>query len=122
MSVGVHHAGGVAGSAGGVKRTVSSDAFLGAMRYHKGGIVGFAPDEVPAILKRNEEVLTEGDPRHRANGGLNQARGGDGITSIKNVTVFDRDQAAQEILTTKAGERAVLNIVRANRRGLGLGV
>ena len=38
-------------------------------RYHSGGIAGLQPDEVPAILRRGEEVLTARDPRHRSNGG-----------------------------------------------------
>ena len=38
-------------------------------RYHTGGIAGLAPDEVPAVLKKGEEVLTQADPRHRDNGG-----------------------------------------------------
>lgn len=36
-------------------------------RYHTGGIAGLAPDEVPAVLRKGEEVLTEADPRHRDN-------------------------------------------------------
>lgn len=120
IRVGVHHAGGIAGSAGGVKRQVDPGIFQAALRYHTGGIAGFAPDEVPAVLKRGEEVLTEGDPRHRANGGLDRSAEGQGITSIKNVNLFDRDQAAQELINTKAGQKAVLNIVRGNLRGLGL--
>ncbi|HRP76274.1 MAG TPA: hypothetical protein PLN31_19470, partial [Azoarcus taiwanensis] len=44
-------------------------AFAGAPRYHTGGIAGLRPGEVPAILKKREEVLTEDDPRHRFNGG-----------------------------------------------------
>jgi hypothetical protein len=38
-------------------------------RYHTGGIAGLAADEVPAVLKKGEEVLTEADPRHRDNFG-----------------------------------------------------
>ena len=33
-------------------------AFVGAPRYHRGGVVGLAQDEVPAILRRGEVVLT----------------------------------------------------------------
>lgn len=43
--------------------------FANAVRYHTGGIAGLAPDEVPAILRRGEEVLTAGDARHRNNAG-----------------------------------------------------
>lgn len=52
-------------------------------RYHSGGIAGLAPDEVPAILRRGEEVLTAGNPRHRNNGG----RGG-GTTVHAPITVM----------------------------------
>ncbi len=57
------HDGGIVG-AGGAGRTVPALAFAGAPRYHSGGIAG---DEIPAILRRGEEVLTASDPRHRAN-------------------------------------------------------
>jgi phage-related minor tail protein len=64
----VAHSGGVVGD-GGNFRSVSVAAFDNAFRYRTGGIAGFAPDEVPAVLHRGEEVLTQGDPRHRDNGG-----------------------------------------------------
>lgn len=59
------HSGGLAGE-GGTYRSVPPGVFAGARRYHMGGL---AADEVPAILRKREEVLTEGDPRHRFNGG-----------------------------------------------------
>lgn len=62
---GIFHDGGIAGS-GGMGRAVPALAFAGAPYFHGGGIAG---DEVPAILRRGEEVLTERDPRHRKNGG-----------------------------------------------------
>lgn len=55
----IHHAGGVAGG-GNVMRSVMPAMFLGAPRYHNGGIAGLAPDEVPAILQRGERVLPRG--------------------------------------------------------------
>lgn len=54
---GLFHEGGVVGE-GGPRRLVSPMAFLGAHRYHGGGLVG--TDEVPAILKRGEIVLPAG--------------------------------------------------------------
>jgi hypothetical protein len=62
--LGVFHGGGVVGG-GGRTRAVDQLAFAGAQRYHGGGVIG----EVPAILRRGEEVLTESDPRHRNNAG-----------------------------------------------------
>lgn len=60
---GVFHEGGIAGSATRMRR-VPQLAFAGAPRYHSGGLVS---GEVPAILKRGEEVLSQRDPRHRNN-------------------------------------------------------
>ena len=65
---GLFHSGGVVGE-GGQTRTVSPLVFAGAERYHRGGIAGLRADEVPAIMRRGEEVLTENDPRHSKNGG-----------------------------------------------------
>src|SRR5690625_3673708 len=62
------HSGGIVGQPT-ATRMVSPLAFAGAPRMHSGGIAG---DEVPAILKRGEEVLPENHPRHRNNaGGVN---------------------------------------------------
>lgn len=62
-----YHTGGVVGQGGTPPRKVSAAAFVGAPRYHLGGIAG---GEVAAVLKRGEEVLTADDPRHRNNGGM----------------------------------------------------
>lgn len=64
VKAGQVHSGGIV-SGYGHQRFVDPRMFIGAPRYHNGGIAG----EVPAILRRNEEVLTPGDPRHRDNGG-----------------------------------------------------
>lgn len=102
------HTGGPVNSGGGL-RTVGPWDFVGATRYHGGGIVGQAPDEVPAILLRNEEVLTEDDPRHRANGGL-----GGGGGSVKVTNVFDPGDMLAKGLATESGEREFLNFVGRN--------
>jgi len=69
-SVTLLHTGGIAGEPA-PRRAVNSGVFAAAPRFHSGGLAG---NEVPAILRRGEEVLTENDPRHR-----NNAAGG-GIT------------------------------------------
>lgn len=108
VSAPTKHTGGPVNSGGGL-RTVGPWDFVGAMRYHAGGIAGLAPDEVPAILLRNEEVLTEDDPRHRANGGL-----GGGGGSVKVTNVFDPGDMLDKALSTEAGERTFLNFVGRN--------
>ena len=59
----VGHGGGIAGALA-ERRWVEPGVFAAAERYHAGGL---AADEVPAILRRGEEVLTGDDPRHRWN-------------------------------------------------------
>lgn len=58
-SAAVHHSGGVVGQAS-VTRTVPSWVFAGAPRYHRGGIAGLSPTEVPAILQQGEVVIPKG--------------------------------------------------------------
>ena len=57
MFAGVFHNGGIVGSGGNTGRQVSAAAFVGAPRYHNGGIAGLRPNEVPAILERGERVV-----------------------------------------------------------------
>lgn len=108
VSVPTKHVGGLVSQGGGY-RTVNPAIFADAMRFHSGGIVGLKPNEIPAILEPNEEVLTENDPRHRRNGGLS-GRGG----SVKIVNVFDPAEAFERGLATEAGERTLMNFFRRN--------
>src|SRR5690606_6845940 len=110
-SAGVGHSGGVAGMLGTVRRNVSPLMFGAAPRYHNGGVAGLAPDEVPAILRRGEEVLTQSDPRHRFNGGMG---GGGDRTVVKTPIVAIGDRAVADALASAAGEEVVLTHVRNN--------
>jgi len=110
---GFFHTGGVVGSTRGSKRAVSPLWFANAMAYHTGGIAGLKPDEVPAILKVGEEVLTENDPRHRANGGTVAQP-----PVVKVVNAFDSGDVVSQGLSTAVGEQAFINLVRANRSTL----
>ncbi len=112
FGAGLLHTGGVVGASGvGVgSRNVSPAWFSGAMRYHSGGIAGLKPNEVPAILKAGEEVLTERDPRHIKNGG-GMAQGGG---RAKIVNMFDAASFLHESLNQALGEETILNYVRAN--------
>ena len=56
------HSGGIVGES---RRAMSINSPLPT--YHSGGIAGLRPDEVPLIAKRGEEIITQNDPRHRAN-------------------------------------------------------
>lgn len=102
------HTGGVVGASGGGTIKASPAWFNNAIRYHSGGVAGLAPDEMPAILRVGEEVLTETDPRHRNNGGTSPGKG------TKVINMFDAPSFLSEALNSKVGEETLLNFVRAN--------
>lgn len=109
IGAGVRHQGGIAGH-GGTSRRVPAFLFGAAPRMHTGGIAGLAPDEVPTILQRGEEVLTKRDARHRDNGGL--GGGGPGVVTTPVVAIGDDEVA--NAMAGAAGERIVLTHVKAN--------
>jgi tape measure domain-containing protein len=76
------HAGGVVNGGGGT-RSFPASTWAMAPRYHSGGIGGLAPNEVPAVLLKGEEVLTEDDPRHIKN----MSRQAGGVSVSNQVTI-----------------------------------
>ena len=68
MGVSSFHGGGVVG-AGGTMRMVSPLAFIGAPRFHSGGIAGLKSDEVPTILQSGEGVLSRAQMKAVGGGG-----------------------------------------------------
>jgi len=100
---GFHEGGAVQPGQQTFNRLVPSSAFANARRYHAGG---FAGDEVPAILKKGERVLTP-EQQMRAAGAmtLNQTIYADGNTDKAQV----RRSAA-------AGARAALSAVNGAQR------
>ena len=89
--------------------------------YHTGGIAGLRPDEVSATLKRNEEILTEEDPRHRFNQG-GESRKSEGTRLKQVLAIGDREIA--DAMAGSAGEQVQLTTIKRNsatiRRMLGL--
>lgn len=114
--VGKKHSGGVVGAAGGMTMRANADWFAGAPRYHGGGIAGLAPDEYPTILKKNEEVLTAADPRNVLNGGSGNGQGSQ--TNLKIMNMIDSASVVSEGLSTQAGERSIINVIRANKSAI----
>ena len=112
VGAGVQHSGGLAGASSNPTRSVPAYAFAGAPRFHGGGMPGIKSNEVPTILERGEEVLTADDPRHQANGGGAQQ----GEVTIVNS--FDTESVVAQGIATPAGERAILNVIRANKNTL----
>lgn len=113
------HTGGKAGQERTFGRRVPEIAFANAPRYHGGGVAGFAPNEVPAVLLRNEEVLTEEDPRHFSNLGKGDDGGaGAPVIPQKNILVLDPEELANA-MSGPAGEKVVMSIIRRNKTTVG---
>ena len=105
------HTGGVTGINASFKRRIPDmSVYDTAVRYHTGGIAGFAPNEVPAVLQRNEEVLTRDDPRHVLNGGTQTSGGGAGT----RVVVVDERSAVAEAMQSAEGERVIMHYIKRN--------
>lgn len=113
---GKKHTGGVVGR-GSSYAKVNPLVFAGATRYHTGGVAGLAPDEVPTILRMNEEVLTEDDPRHRFNGGTDMS-GASMPQEVNIVNQFDSGSVVSAGLATAAGKRAIFNVIKDNSNSL----
>lgn len=109
----VAHRGAVVGRPHGSNRSVPSSVFANARYYHSGGVVGLKRDEYPAILKRNEEVLTDKDPRNVLNGGATQAP-----ANVKIVNAIDSASVIQHALSNANGQKAVINFMRANKSAI----
>jgi tape measure domain-containing protein len=102
---GILHKGGLAGHDGyGHGRAVSPSLFAGAKRYHRGGIAGLQPGEVPAILQRGEVVLPRGSRVAAAppsNVRVEQHFHIEGAISSKDVQLMVRQGATQAVDTVK---------------------
>ncbi|ASW27646.1 tail length tape measure protein [Klebsiella phage YMC16/01/N133_KPN_BP] len=112
------HTGGIAGSPTLNKRSVNPGVFANAVRYHTGGVVGLQPWEVPIIAKKNEEVLTEDDPRHINNVGSSteSGNGNSGMSNLQIINAIDSESVVQAGLSSPAGVKTVINLVKANKQ------
>lgn len=106
---GAAHNGGIAGRLTMRRTGVDNSVFAGAVRYHTGGEAGLAPDEVPAILQKGEEVLTKEDPRHADNLGTG-ATGSDqvAVQPIFRVQPVLSEDAILDSLKGSKGEKLLL--------------
>ena len=114
ISGAVAHSGAVIGvSSPSRTRSVSPALFANAPRYHTGGVVGIAPDEYPAILQKNEEVLSASDPRNIMNANKKGAGGSQSGGGVRVVLVDDRSRVA-DAMSGSEGESVVVQHIRAN--------
>lgn len=117
------HTGGVVGMAssnvgGATPRNVSPAWFVGAPRFHTGGMPGLAPDEYPIIAQKGEEVITRQDPRNRLNGGASTSEVGapGGATNVH----FHADAPSffSAGLQSRPGQKDMFAFFTANKQSL----
>jgi tape measure domain-containing protein len=107
----VAHAGGAVGTQL-RSRAVNPAMFVGAKRYHDGGLPGLKADEVPTILQKGEEVLTKNDARNVLNGGAGVAQT-DPTAGVRFVLVDDRARVP-EAMAGADGSKVVVQHIKAN--------
>lgn len=114
-SVGVKHAGGMIGAAGGRSRAISPAWFSNAPRYHTGGFPGLANDEVPIIAQKGEEMLSKDSPRNLMNGGAaaNGAGSDNSGKGVRFVLVDDRSRV-HEAMQSPEGDQVIVQSIRKN--------
>lgn len=103
----VLHDGGIAGSSG-TTRSVPSWMFNVAPRFHGGGVVGLASNEVPAVLEKGEGVFTK---EQMASMGQKQGANVRIVNSIEPGFVTDSMSGSE-------GEQVILNHIRRNSYGI----
>lgn len=120
MIVGTKHTGGMGYEAPRISRSVDPRAFLNAPRYHTGYTpdLGIRSDETAAIIKKNEEVLTEDNPRHIRNWNPMQPAS-QTPQDIKVINTLDPGEFISKGLESRSGQRAIINFMRANPNALG---
>lgn len=111
----VAHSGAVVGQPGGTSRNASHSWFDNAPKYHTGGVVGLQADEYPAILKKNEEVVTADNPRNVLNGGGKTTGGNVKMPDLKIINAIDSGSMVQAGLSSTTGQKAFYNFLQANK-------
>jgi len=83
------HMGGTIGSSMGMTKSISPLAFIGAPKFHTGGVVGqkLLPSEVPIIAKKGEVVLTAAQAKAMGKNGTMTGSGFNNFNISAPVTV-----------------------------------
>jgi len=108
------HTGGVVGRGRAGGKKVNPLVFEGAVRYHSGGIAGLAPNEVPAVLQKGEEVITKNDPRHRDNANPSSSN----QQPLTVINTFDPVEAMNLALSSSNGRKVLIKAMGREQRAV----
>ncbi len=113
------HGGGTVGSLQQIRHGINPMVFGAAPRYHRGGVAGLRPGEVPAVLEEGERIRTAEQEAALQSQLKAGSSGGSGTVTTPIVAIGDA--AIADALASAAGERVVLTHVRNNWSSLSRG-
>ncbi|MBF0602933.1 MAG: phage tail tape measure protein [Nitrospirae bacterium] len=104
----IFHDGGIVGDGAISRRSVPSQIFVGAPRFHSGGIIG--PDEVPIIAQRGERVLSR--KQNKAYEAGQTGAGDNGRVEVQIINVTNPDMIKRLVADTIVEKKdTVVNMV-----------
>lgn len=120
--VAAKHNGGMVGSktTGGQQRknSVSPSLFVGAPRFHDGGLPGLKSDEVPIIAQKGEQILSKDDPNNIMNQGSGSGSGSPSPQDIRIINAIDSASVVAAGLNAPENSKLVLNYLKANKQAV----
>lgn len=111
----IHSGGVVNGTLNRKRNNVDPSMFVGAPKFHEGGVPGLAKDEYAAILQRNEEVLSADNPRNILNGGGRSEASTPMQQAVNIVNTLNADDLANAVFGTAGFNKAIVNVIRSER-------
>lgn len=120
--VAAKHNGGIIGSktTGGQQRknSVSPSLFVGAPRFHDGGLPGLKSDEVPIIAQKGEQILSKDDPNNIMNQGSGSGSGSSNPQDIRVINAIDSASVVAAGLNAPENSKVILNYIKANKQAV----
>lgn len=120
--VAAKHNGGMVGSktTGGQQRknSVSPSLFVGAPRFHDGGLPGLKSDEVPIIAQKGEQILSKDDPNNILNQGSGGGSGSSNPQDIRVINAIDSASVVAAGLNAPENSKVILNYIKANKQAV----
>lgn len=108
------HTGATIGDPSAATRSVSPLAFVGAEKYHNGGMLGLRPDEVPFVGLRGERVLNPAETyAYNAGQRAAGATGKAGQDAPVNLTVLIKNESGQQVQAQQTGQVQWSNDMRS---------
>lgn len=100
------------------KNAVSPSLFIGAPRFHDGGLPGLKSDEVPIIAQKGEQILSKDDPNNIMNQGSGGGSGASNPQDIRVINAIDSASVVAAGLNAPENSKVILNYIKANKQAV----